>query len=170
MRRLSILVSTAFLTFMIGVVANSTVNYFATDELIEKLATCSDYASALMLWREPRLVPPAVRSGGHLVITISDDRQLYLNSRRMGSLDDPQLLVIELEDAFRVRTEHHVYRIGMEQAYEVPEDERVDKTVYLQAGRGLSYGEVHDLIERIKTIGANPIGLVPDPEYPFTEP
>ena len=163
MRRLSILVSTAFLTFMIGVVANSTVNYFATDELIEKLATCSDYASALMLWREPRLVPPAVHSCGHFVITISDDRQLYLNSRWVGRLDDQQLLIAELEGAFRVRTEFHVYRRGMEQACEVPKDERIDKTVYLKAGRGLAYGEVHDLIERIKTIGANPIGLIPDP-------
>jgi hypothetical protein len=148
MRRLSILITTAFRSFMIGVVANTMVNYFATDELIERLATCSDYASALMLWREPRLVPPAVRSCGHFVITISDDRQIYLNSRRMGSLDHPQLLVIELEDAFRVRTEHHVYRSGMEQAYEIPEHERIDKTVYLKAGRGLPYGEVHDLIER----------------------
>lgn len=166
MRRLSILITTAFFTFVIGVGANTLVNYFTTDELIERLATCSDYASALMLWREPNLVSPAVHSCGHFVITIGDDRQLYLNSRRMGSLDDPQLLVIELEDAFRVRTEHHAYRGGMELAHEVPASERIDKTVYLKAGRTIPYGEVHDLIERIKTIGANPIGLIPDPEYP----
>jgi biopolymer transport protein ExbD len=169
MRRLSILLTTAFSTFMIGVGANTLINYFATDEVIETLATCSNYASALMLWREPKLVPPAVHSCGHFVITVSDDRQLYLNSHWVGSLDDPRLLIGELEDAFRVRTNYHVYRQGMEKAYDVPEDERIDKTIYLKAGRGLSYGEVHDLIDRIKTIGANPIGLVSDPPRPFTQ-
>jgi len=169
MRRLSSLVTTAFLTFMIGVGAHTLINYFATDEVIETVATCSNYAYALMLWREPQLVPPAVRPCGHFVITVTDDRQLYLNSHWAGSLDDPRLLIEELERVFRVRTDYHVYRQGMEQAYDVPEDERIDKTVYLRAGRGLFYGEVHDLIERIKTIGANPIGLVSDPEYQFTE-
>jgi biopolymer transport protein ExbD len=169
MRRPSILLTTAFLTFMMGVGANTLINYFATDEVIETLATCSNYAPSLMLWREPKLVPPAVRSCGHFVITVSNDRQLYLNSHRAGSLDNPRLLIGELESAFRVRTDYHVYRQGMERAYDVPEDERIDKTVYLKAGRGLSYGEVHDLIERIKTIGANPIGLVSDPEYLFTD-
>jgi biopolymer transport protein ExbD len=104
-----------------------------------------------------------------MVITVGDDRQLYLNSRLIGSLDHPDLLILELEDAFRKRTEFHAYRQGMERAYELPEDERIEKTVYLKAGRSLSYGEVHDLIKRIKDIGANPIGLISDPEYPFTE-
>lgn len=115
------------------------------------------------------MVPPAVPLCGHFVITIGDDRRLYLNSRWMGSLDDPQLLLKELEDAFRIRTELHIYRRGMEQAYEAPEHERIDKTVYLKAGRTLAYGEVHDLIERIKIIGANPIGLVSDAPRPLTQ-
>jgi len=169
MRRLSILLTTAFLTFVIGVSANALINSFITDEVVETISTCSSYESAVMLWREPKLIPPAVHSCGHFVITVGDDRQLYFNSRWIGSLDDSQLLIKELEDAFRARTDNHLYRRGMESAYEVPEDERIDKTVYLKAGRALAYGEVQDLIERIKSIGANPIGLISDPEYPFTE-
>jgi biopolymer transport protein ExbD len=122
-----------------------------------------------MLWREPKLIPPGVSSCGHLVITIADDRQLYLNSRSMGKLYEPLLLIEEIEKVFDVRTQSHVYRRGMEEAYEVPYPDRIDKTVYLKAGRALSYGDVHDLVERLKAIGANPIGLLPDPQYPFTE-
>lgn len=169
MRRLSILIATALLTFVIGLCANTLVDYFATDEVIETVATCSNYVSAVMLWREPKLVPPAVNSCGHFVIAVGDDRQIYLNSSRMGSLDDPQLLIRELENVFRVRTKFHLYRRGMEVAYDVPDEDRIDKTVYIKAGRALSYGEVHDLIERLKAAGANPIGLISDPQYPFTE-
>ena len=169
MRRLSILIATALLTFVIGLCANTLVDYFATDEVIETVATCSNYVSAVMLWREPKLVPPAVNSCGHFVIAVGDDRQIYLNSSRMGSLDDPQLLIRELENVFRVRTKFHLYRRGMEVAYDVPDEDRIDKTVYIKAGRALSYGEVHDLIETLKAAGANPIGLISDPQYPFTE-
>ena len=168
MRRLSILIATSLLTFVIGLCATALVDYFVTDEVIEKIETCGNYASAVMLWREPKLVPPAVHSCGHFVIAVGDDRQIYLNSSRMGSLDDSQLLIRELENVFRVRTNFHLYRPGMEAAYDVPEEDRIDKTVYLKAGRALSYGEVHDLIERIKNIGANPIGLISDPHYQFT--
>jgi len=157
------------LTFVVGLGTKALVDYVVTDELVDTIETCGDYASAVMLWREPKLVPPHVNSCAHFVITISDDRQLYLNSRWMGSLNEPQLLIRELENAFFVRTEFHVYRSGMEEAYGVPYSERIDKTVYLKAARTLSYGEVHDLVEAMKAIGANPIGLLSDPEYPFTE-
>jgi biopolymer transport protein ExbD len=86
----------------------------------------------------------------------------------MGRLGDEELLIREVENVFRVRTNHHVYRSGMEEAFEVPEEDRIDKTVYLRFGRSLSYGEVHDLIERLKAAGANPIGLVSDPPRPYT--
>ena len=169
MRRLWIWIGITFLTFTVGVSANTLVGYFVTDELVHTIESCGDYASAVMLWQEPKLVPPTVNSCGHFVLTVGDDRRLYLNSRPMGSLDNPELLIGELENAFYVRTEFHVYRRGMEDAYDVPEENRIDKTVYLKAGRNLSYGEIHDLIERIREVGANPVGLVPDPQYPFTE-
>jgi biopolymer transport protein ExbD len=169
MRRLWISIAITFVTFAIGVSANALVEYFVTDELVNTIESYGDHASAVMLWQEPKLVPPTVNSCGHFVLTVGDDRRLYLNSRPMGSLDDPELLIGELENAFHVRTEFHVYRRGMEDAYDVPEEDRIDKTVYLKAGRNLSYGDIHDLIERIREVGANPVGLVRDPEYPLTE-
>jgi len=116
MRRLSILLTTAFFTFVIGVSANALINSFITDEVVETISTCSNYESAVMVWREPKLIPPAVHSCGHFVITVGDDRQPYFNSRWIGSLDDSQLLIKELEDAFRARTDNHLYRRGMESA------------------------------------------------------
>ncbi len=56
MRKLSILFTTAAFTFVIGVGAYTLINYFITDELVETIETCSNYASAVALWREPKLV------------------------------------------------------------------------------------------------------------------
>lgn len=169
MRRVYFSIGVAFMTFVVGLGTKVLVDCVVTDELVDTLETSGDYASAVMLWREPKLVPPHVNSCGHFVLTVGDDRRLYLNSRPMGTLDDPELLIGELENAFYVRTEAHVYRRGMEDAYDVLEENRIDKTVYLKAGRNLSYGEIHDLIERVREVGANPVGLVSDPQYPFTE-
>jgi len=169
LRRLSIKIAIASLTFLVGLGAQRLLDYFVTDELVETIVTCSDCGPTLMLFQEPKLVPPAVHSCGHFVITVSDDRRLFLNSCPMGRLGDEELLIGELENAFRIRTKHHVYRRGMEEAFEVPVEDRIDKTVYVRAGRSLSYGEVQDMIERLKAAGANPIGLVSDPPRPITD-
>jgi biopolymer transport protein ExbD len=169
MRTLSIKIAIASLTFLIGLGAQRLLDYFVTDELVEAVETCSNYAKTLILIREPKLVAPAVNECGHFVITIGDDKQLYLNSRPMGSLDKPVVLIYQLESAFQVRRDFHVYRRGMEEAFEVPVEDRIDKTVYVRAGRSLSYGEVHDFIDTLKAAGANPIGLVSDPPRPFTD-
>jgi biopolymer transport protein ExbD len=169
MRRLSIKIVIASLTFLIGLSTQRLLDYFVTDKLVETIVTCSEYGRTLMLFREPSLVPPAVTSCGHFVITVGDDRRLFLNSRPMARMDGDKLLIEELENAFRVRAKYHVYRSGMEKAFELPEEDRIDKTVYLRFGRSLSYGEVQDMIERLKAAGANPIGLVSDPPRRFAD-
>ncbi len=169
MRRLSIKIAIASLTFLLGLGVQTVVDCFLADKLVNAIETCADYGRTLMFFSEPRLEPPAVRSCGHFVITIGDDNQLYLNSRPIGRLGDEELLIGELENAFHVRTQFHVYRRGMEEAFEVPVEDRIDKTVYLRFGRSLSYGEVQDLVERLRAAGANPIGLVSDPPRQFTD-
>src|ERR1044072_8734584 len=120
MRRVSIKIAIASLTFLIGFGTQTVVNYFLTDPLVNAIETCTDYGQTLMLFREPKLEPPAVGSCGHFVIIVGDDRRLFLNSRPMGRLGDEELLIGELENAFLVRTQFHVYRSGMEEAFEVP--------------------------------------------------
>jgi hypothetical protein len=159
MRRLALYPIFALATFAGGIVAHLFVNG-AANTLINDTEKLSDLAHATILWQVPKLVPPHVRSCGHFVVTVGSDRKLYLNSTEHGSLDDLSELVWVLTQAFSVRTEMHVYKPGVEATSDLPEDQRIEKTVYIKAARDLSYGEVADLIQRLKDTGANPIGLV----------
>jgi biopolymer transport protein ExbD len=159
MRRRSLYAIFALATFAAGIVAHLFVNG-AANALINDAEKLSDLAHATILWKEPKLVPPYVHSCGHFVITVNSDRKLYLNWTEHGSLDDPSELVWVLTQAFSVRTEMHVYKPGVEATSDLPEDQRIEKSVYIKAAHDLPYGEVTDLIQRLKDAGANPIGLV----------
>ena len=50
----------------------------------------------------------------------------------------------------------------METATNVPEDQRIEKTVFVKAPRGLAYGNVVKVIDAIKGAGASPVGLQVD--------
>jgi len=97
-----------------------------------------------------------------LVVSISTDLQLKLNSEAMGSVNDPSALAAKLQMTFQQRKEQHAYKYGMEGASNIPEDQRIEKTVFVKAPRALKYGEVVKVIDAIKGAGANPIGLQVD--------
>jgi biopolymer transport protein TolR len=80
--------------------------------------------------------PTAVEE--RLVLTITKDQGLYLNERRITptGLDDA------LRDAFRSRT---------------------DKTLYLKADAGLSYGAVIEAMDRVRRAGIERLGMVTEP-------
>jgi biopolymer transport protein ExbD len=42
---------------------------------------------------------------------------------------------------------------------DVPERERIEKTVFIKAPRGIKYGEVIRVMDGLKATGADPIGL-----------
>jgi biopolymer transport protein ExbD len=50
----------------------------------------------------------------------------------------------------------------METRSDLPEEERIEKTVFVKAPRSLPYGEVVKVIDAIKGAGANPVGLQVD--------
>jgi biopolymer transport protein ExbD len=52
-----------------------------------------------------------------------------------------------------------VNKPGMETRSDLPEDERVEKTVVIKANRSCRYGDVIKLIDAVKGTGANPIIL-----------
>ena len=97
-----------------------------------------------------------------LVVTISQDLQLKLNQDSMGSVNDPSALAAKLQQTFQVRKEQHAYKVGMETATNIPEDQRIEKTVFVKAPRALSYGNVVKVIDAIKGAGASPVGLQVD--------
>jgi len=81
----------------------------------------------------------------------------YGNSEEKGTVDDTSNLSGTLTRIFQERKEQHVYKSGMETRSDVPEDERVEKTVVIKAYRYCPYGDVIKLIDAVKGAGANPI-------------
>ena len=97
-----------------------------------------------------------------LVVSISTDLQLKLNQDAMGSVNDTSALASKLQQTFQQRKEQHAYKVGMETASNVPEDQRIEKTVFVKAPRALKYGDVVKVIDAIKGAGASPVGLQVD--------
>ncbi|HEV8589184.1 MAG TPA: biopolymer transporter ExbD [Pyrinomonadaceae bacterium] len=96
-----------------------------------------------------------------LVVTISQDLQLKLNQDPMGSVNDPSQLAQKLQQTFQLRKEQHAYKVGMETS-NLPEDQKIEKTVFVKAPRALKYGDVVKVIDAIKGAGASPVGLQVD--------
>jgi len=103
---------------------------------------------------------PVDAGDGTLVVTIEADRSLRLNSLTdMGSVDDPSALSARLTRLFSERTINRAYRHDMVSRFDVPEAERIEKTVFIKAPRSIAYGEVTKVIDALKGAGANPVGL-----------
>ena len=97
-----------------------------------------------------------------LVVSISNDLQLKLNQDNVGSVNDTAPLSQKLVQLFQQRKETRAYKIGMETRTDVPESERIEKTVFVKAPRSVKYGDVVKVIDAIKGAGANPVGLQVD--------
>jgi biopolymer transport protein ExbD len=97
-----------------------------------------------------------------LVVSITQDLQLKLNQEPMGSVNDTGALAAKLQQTFSQRREQHAYKVGMETATNIPEDQRIEKTVFVKAPRALHYGDVVKVIDAIKGAGASPVGLQVD--------
>jgi biopolymer transport protein ExbD len=95
-----------------------------------------------------------------LVVTVELDRTLKLNALGdLGTVDDSSKLVLKLVDVFRQRKENHVYRDDMRARPDVPEDARIERTVFIKAPRALNYSDIVKVIDTLKGAGANPVGL-----------
>ncbi len=97
-----------------------------------------------------------------LVVSISSDLQIKLNQDSMGSVNDTGFLSQKLTQVFQQRKEQRAYKPGMETRSDVPEQDRIEKTVFIKAPRGMRYEEVVKVIDAIKGAGANPVGLQVD--------
>lgn len=97
-----------------------------------------------------------------LVVSITSDLQLKLNQDGMGSVNDTAPLSSKLRQVFQQRKEQRAYKPGMETRVDVPEEDRIEKTVFIKAPRGMRYEDVVKVIDAIKGAGANPVGLQVD--------
>ena len=94
-----------------------------------------------------------------LVVTIGTDHRLKLNFDDMGTVEDTGKLSTRLFEVFQLRTLNHVYSAEMLSRPDVPNDLRIEKTVFIKAPRSINYGDVVKVIDGIKVAGATPIGL-----------
>jgi biopolymer transport protein ExbD len=112
--------------------------------------------------RQPKDKPP-VSSGLTLVVEIKENGTLELNKLGgMGTINDTGKLSAELAKLFQERLELHAYRPEMYYRSDLPEDERIQKTVFIKAPKSIPYGEVVKVLDGIKGVGAEPVGLQVD--------
>ena len=96
----------------------------------------------------------------NLVVTIKEDGTLELNKiGDMGSVNDTGKLSAELARIFQERMRNQAYRFDMLNRNDLPDQARIQKTVFIKAPRSIAYGEVAKVIDGIRGAGAEPIGL-----------
>ena len=95
-----------------------------------------------------------------LVVTIEADRTLKLNGLSdMGTVDNLSPLSAKLKWVFDERLKNHAYRADLVTRLDLPEHQRIEKTVFIRAPRTIPYGEVARVLDGLKGTGAEPIGL-----------
>lgn len=95
-----------------------------------------------------------------LVVTIKSDRSLMLNKTSgVGSVYDTSKLSNMLVDVFQQRLKNHAYSYQMRDRIDLPEEMRIEKTVFIKAPRSIPYAEVIRVLDGIKGAGASPVGL-----------
>ena len=96
-----------------------------------------------------------------LLVTVRPDLTLQLNGLPddMGTVEDPSRLNTYLTSLFKQRKANQVYRPELLSRIDLPEDYRVQKTVFIKAPRTIPYGQVTKVIDALKGAGADPVGL-----------
>ena len=118
------------------------------------------HSFAASLPSEPDESDPVEAHIHTLVVTIEADRTLRLNALTdMGSVDDTSKLSSYLVNLFKERKQNRAYSASMMLRSDLPDDRRIERTVFIKAPRSLHYGEVAKVIDGIKGAGASPIGL-----------
>lgn len=105
---------------------------------------------------DDRLDPPPLA----LVVTIKYDRSLMLNGTNdVGSVYDTSKLSNMLVDIFQQRSKNHAYSYKLRDRIDLPEEVRIERTVFIKAPRSLPYADVMRVLDGIKGAGASPVGL-----------
>jgi len=96
-----------------------------------------------------------------LLVTIRPDGVLPLNGMKddMGTVEDSSKLSTFLVALFNQPKANHVYRDDMVARIDLPDDARIQKTVFIKAPRSIPYGQVTKVIDGLKGAGASPVGL-----------
>ena len=104
---------------------------------------------------------PEIRANiNTLVVTIQPDRTLKLNNESdMGTVDNLVPLTTKLRSVFDERLRNRAFRFDLIARVDLPDFQRVEKTIFIKAPRTIPYGEVARVLDGLKGAGAEPIGL-----------
>ena len=95
-----------------------------------------------------------------LVVTIKSDLSLMLNGLTdVGSVNDTSKLSTTLTDLFQQRLRNHAYSYELRDRLDLPEEMRIEKTVFIKAPRAIPYADVVRVLDSIKGAGGSPVGL-----------
>lgn len=95
-----------------------------------------------------------------LVVALDEDLSLALNNQKdLGNVNDAEKLIEKLRETFQKRKENQNYADNLAMKTDLTEDERIEKTVFIKAPKGTSYGNVTKVIDAVKMSGAQPISL-----------
>ncbi|CAN5244289.1 N/A [soil metagenome] len=95
-----------------------------------------------------------------LIVALNSDSSLRLNKENnLGTIEEPEKLIVRLSQVFKERTENRVYVENAELKSNLTEDEKIEKTVFIKAPRSTDYGKVVKLIDAVNLSGAKPISL-----------
>jgi hypothetical protein len=94
-----------------------------------------------------------------LTIVIEADRSVSINNFALGNLDDLNSLAAKLQYVFHERAAYHVYRGGLEMRTDLPVTERIRRTVLVRPAPSVSYGDVVRVVELLRQVHADPIGI-----------
>lgn len=110
-------------------------------------------------------IPQESKLGGDthphtLIVALNSDSLLRLNTESdLGTAQEPEKLISRLSQIFKERTENRVYTENAEFSRDLPEDAKIEKTVFIKAPRNADYGSVAKVIDAVNLSGANPISL-----------
>jgi biopolymer transport protein ExbD len=85
--------------------------------------------------------------------------KIFLNPDEAGTTVDPSPLFNTLKERFQQRKEQHAYAFGKELRVDLPESERIERTVFVSAPPATAISEVAKLIAIVKGTEANPVQL-----------
>jgi len=124
-------------------------------------APLKPHSFSAQLPAEPNKDLPLTPNDKTLVVTIRPDTTLQLNglTEDMGTVADSSKLSAYLISLFKQRRANHMYRDDMVARIDLPEDARIEKTVFIKAPRAIPYGHVTKVIDGLKGAGAGPVGL-----------
>ena len=99
---------------------------------------------------------------GTLWVTVNSDGAITLNAIDVGTVRDTSALKAKLTDVFNARVTQRAYIPGLEQRTDLPEIKRIPRTVLLRPSRTVAAQDVLAILELLKELSAEPIGLQVD--------